>query len=374
MNTLVPPKITSMTWAILPSFLSEWSATLSTGTAPSAQEPGKNFYGSDVPDMTVQGGIAYIPIEGILLQRPNAIERGFGAMGYEDIIGMIDDAEADPNVHAVVFCFNSPGGSVAGMQGCAARIAAMTKPACAYCDGMMCSAAYALGSQVNNGIYLSSGAVTGSVGVIAAFVNYGQALKDAGIEANVLTSGAVKAAGHPAKQMEGGERAMLQSLLDAQGQSFRAMVKAKRSGIADSDLEGAVYDSNRAVQKGFADKVVSSLSEAAGKINGGAMSPEMQFRSNHALRAEFGTYAVFAAWKKAERQGRVFISKRGGTDTATSRRPPPKLSPTIAATMTGTDYAAQFLASRELQAEFTTVECYTAFMKAQRGGHIKLKK
>jgi len=37
-----------------------------------------------------------------------------------------------------------------------------------------------------------------------------------------------------------------------------------------------------------------------------------------------------------------------------------------------TTYAEQFAASKELQDEFGTVEVYTAYMKAQRGGHIKV--
>jgi hypothetical protein len=35
-------------------------------------------------------------------------------------------------------------------------------------------------------------------------------------------------------------------------------------------------------------------------------------------------------------------------------------------------YAEQFAASKELQDEFGTVEVYTAYMKAERGGHIKV--
>ena len=296
---------------------------------------------------------------------------------------MLEDAEANPNLAGILLNVSCAGGTVVGTPELAAQIAALTKPCVAYSDSLCCSSAYWLANAASGGFYVTSCAMTGSVGCIAQVQNIAGLLAASGIEVSTFTSGSLKAAGNPFKSMTDAERGHFQGLVNLMGLKFKSAIRAKRPGVADSDMEGQAFLGSDAVTRGIADGVVSGMSEAINKIrqpNDGNRRPnstlEAEWARSPQLRAEFNSFPVFKAFRQAERQGRVFVSQRGGTEAMTSRRPAPKLSSAITAPtpVAATDYAAQFKGSPAFQAEFGSEKVYSAFMKAQRGGHIKLKK
>jgi len=378
----ISPKISSQTFAILPSALAEWANTPFESVPAARGDEDTDFYGNSRPTLSIAGGIGYIPISGILLNNPNPVEKGYGAQGYDEISQMIGECESNPSVQGVVFCINSPGGSCTGLQECAATIRGMTKPASVFSNSMVCSAAFMLASQVNGEICLTPGATIGSVGVIAVFANYAAALQNEGVEANVLTSGLLKASGHPAKKMENGERSMLQSLIDAHGTAFRSAVKSKRPTIADDDMQGQVFDAATAVSKGFANRIVGGVqdtlpsdpNQAPGRgrdtlpsnPNRAATDYEAQWASSPELQRRFPAGAKsYAAFQRAEARHASRIPRSLAPAAPLSRPASPRTDAPAG------EYEAQWARSAQLQADFPDAKSYAAFKRAEAKGQAR---
>jgi ClpP class serine protease len=108
------------------------------GRAPLRAGNDVNFLGDSYPKMQIAGNVAIVPISGPLMSRPSFIERGLGAMGYDEIEGMLDTAVAS-GCKGIVLAVNSPGGAVGGMFELCEKIdgIAQTMPVCAVTDGVM---------------------------------------------------------------------------------------------------------------------------------------------------------------------------------------------------------------------------------------------
>lgn len=175
-------------------------------------------------------GIAIIGVTGVITRQ---CERGFSGerltQGQDELLRAIEAAQADPDVRALFFRINSPGGVVAGTKELADIIAASPKPAGAYADGQATSAAFWLASATGC-IYAPATSMLGSVGVISEVVSLSGYLKRQGIDVQLLAAGRWKTAGHRAEPLDDERRAYLQQHVDAMHAIFRADV-ARHLGI-----------------------------------------------------------------------------------------------------------------------------------------------
>ena len=98
-----------------------------------------------------EDGIAVIHVDGALSYRSNWLAYFFDEDTYNSIEAAFDECLADESVKGIVFDINSPGGEVNGCADLADKIfnARGSKPygIVARTGGMMCSAAYWLGSS-----------------------------------------------------------------------------------------------------------------------------------------------------------------------------------------------------------------------------------
>src|SRR5260364_110477 len=63
---------------------------------------------------TVIGGVALIPVHGVLMHKLGVLQSFWGMAGYDGLRQNIWRALADPEVHALALDIDSPGGMVAG--------------------------------------------------------------------------------------------------------------------------------------------------------------------------------------------------------------------------------------------------------------------
>lgn len=115
------------------------------------------------------GGIAVLPIEGVMAPKANLFTKVSGGFSSQMGIAQIESAIADNRVKGIILAIDSPGGSVFGTPelGAAIKELAAVKPIIAFTDGAMASAAYWAGSA-GNAIYASGPTVqVGSIGVVA---------------------------------------------------------------------------------------------------------------------------------------------------------------------------------------------------------------
>jgi len=117
---------------------------------------------------TVQAGVAVIEITGPITKGSSFLSFLFGGMTVDDISNAFAMALVDDAVQSILLLVNSPGGSILGVQELASQIyeGRGQKPITTYCDGVMASAAYWLGSASGK-VYISGQTnMIGHIGVI----------------------------------------------------------------------------------------------------------------------------------------------------------------------------------------------------------------
>lgn len=213
----------------------------------------------------VVAGAAVIPIKGVLIQRLGWLWHYgdmFGISGYDRIRLQFMTALADPNVDAIAFDIDSPGGEVAGCFDLVDTIyrARGTKPIAAILGESAYSAAYALASAADPGrLWVPRTGGTGSVGVIYMHLSIAEWLNKTGIKPTLVTKGAFKGEGSEFVDLSEDAIVRLQADVDAVGKLFDATV-ARNRGMAAKDVsntEAGTFLGSKGVDIGFADAVAA---------------------------------------------------------------------------------------------------------------------
>jgi len=209
----------------------------------------------------IVAGVAVIQVQGTLVQRTGALRPDSGMTGYDGIRQNLLTAMADPQVRAVAFDIDSPGGEVAGCFDLADQIFALrgVKPMWAILAEGAYSAAYALASATDR-ITLPRTGGAGSIGVITMLADLSRALGKDGIAVHFVTYGALKA--EEARAQYNGVSpdllARIQLEIDAVGELFVATV-ARNRRLSAADIraqQAACFHGAAAVDRGLADAVM----------------------------------------------------------------------------------------------------------------------
>lgn len=201
------------------------------------------------------GGVAVLPIEGVLAPKMNLFMEISGGSSTQMLTQQVESAIADPRVKALVLSVDSPGGSVLGTPELAAAVRELSalKPIVAVTDGTMASAAYWLASATN-AIYASGPTVmVGSIGVVASHTYTPQQ----GRQTTEITAGAYKRinSGHQPLSAEGA--AYMQGQVDHLYEVFVDTVAANRGTTPEIVLEhmadGRVFIGRQALEAGLID-------------------------------------------------------------------------------------------------------------------------
>ncbi len=210
----------------------------------------------DKPAFKIVDGVAIVPMYGICGRRLSDIDMACGGVDVERVARLLQDADADSTVQAIVLDVASPGGSVAGVAACADAVRKLTKPTVVFCDEMCASAAYWICSQAT-AIVCSQTAELGSIGVYCAYLDESVAYDRSGRRVDVITSGAYKGAGVPGTSLSEDQRADMQRNIDTLAEIFKATVLEARPLISPEILDGRVFVGSEAVTQGLADQVGS---------------------------------------------------------------------------------------------------------------------
>lgn len=105
-----------------------------------------------------------------------------GPLGMSTLARYVQALGNDPNVDAVVFKIDSPGGQVYGTQSLADAIKQCPKPTVSLCDdGLMCSAAYWVGASCDRILATHETCTIGSIGVMASWADKSGKLEKEGV-------------------------------------------------------------------------------------------------------------------------------------------------------------------------------------------------
>lgn len=171
----------------------------------------------------------------------------------------------DERVKAIVVRVDSPGGGVAASQEIYQELQRLRQDKHKKIVVSMGSVAASGGYYVScaaDQVVANPGTVTGSIGVIAEWYNYGSLLNWAGLKPQVIKSGALKDIGSPVREMTEEERQVLQGMVDRLYNQFVGVVVAARSGKQGLDeakirqlADGRVFTGDEALQNGFVDEL-----------------------------------------------------------------------------------------------------------------------
>jgi len=214
----------------------------------------------DLPAMTIDNGVAVIPIRGAVAQGVSGFEKLFGIVDMLDVSQELRDAQADASVKAIVLDIDSPGGTYNGTPELAAQVAATTKPTFAFIGGCGASAAYMIASGADN-ILATPSATVGQVGTVAVYQSVARRLEAEGVDVTVIASDTLKTAGHPLVEMTPEHFDFLKSRIAQATDVFRGFVADHRPAIAEADLHGQFYFGSEAAPRGFIDATAANLAE-----------------------------------------------------------------------------------------------------------------
>lgn len=206
--------------------------------------------------VTVRDGVATIPIIGPIFRYADMFTELSGGVTLDALAMDLHAALETPEVKAIVFAIDSPGGEVNGLAEMADMIyaAQLRKPTVAYIGGMGASAAYYFASAAQT-VVVDRSALVGSIGTILT-VDDPEA-DDSG-EITFVASQSPKKLMDPATA-DGADE--LQNLVDALAAVFIADV-ARYRGVSEATVlaqfgQGGILVGQAAVAAGLADRLGS---------------------------------------------------------------------------------------------------------------------
>lgn len=298
-----------------------------------------------------QGGIAVLPIQGVIANKANLMTRVSGGASAQMLTQQVASMRSDPRVRGAVLDFDTPGGSVFGIPALAAEIRALAaeKPTASVSTGMMASAGYWTGSAAN-AVYLSGSTDhVGSIGVVATH-SYNPA-RQGGAQVTEVTAGRYKRMISDTGPLTQEGRAYLQAQVDELYRAFVEAVADNRRASVDDVLEhmadGRTFIGRQAIEAGLADGIatVDAIVEQM------ATSPDKFTQRRRATFALGG------------------ITESSASAGATPAGSEPATTTTEAQTMTPTEAAATFAAENPEAAALLRAEGRDAEMKRVQDVH-----
>jgi signal peptide peptidase SppA len=207
-------------------------------------------------------GVAVVNANGALVHKTafdmNASEL---LLGYNDLAAAMEHAADNPDIHAVLQVWDSPGGEVQGAFEYAQRVFDLRgkKPMYSIADGMAASAAM-LGASATHQVAVTETGYVGSIGVVMRHVNMRRAVEQAGFDVDHIYAGAHKVDGNPIGPLTPAVRAAYQAQIDDIYSMF-VSVMSRHMNLPEEavrNTEARVFMGKAAVDAGLAARVTTT--------------------------------------------------------------------------------------------------------------------
>jgi len=183
------------------------------------------FFSNDGLDMPRAEGVAVIRVDGVIAGTGDYYS---GVVTPEYFLDLLEQAEDDDRVKAILLRVDSPGGTVAASEEISAYVKEATKPVVISIGDVGASGAYMVSSQADE-IWANPGSSVGSIGVIAEIPNVETLLDTVGVEFQVITAGKYKDTGSPYRPLTKEERALIQGEVEeAYGQFIDIVAEGRK--------------------------------------------------------------------------------------------------------------------------------------------------
>jgi protease-4 len=207
------------------------------------------FSDENSPGLSLSGNqVAALRVEGTLTDSTEFVDQ-------------LKDFGNRSSVKSVVIRINSPGGGVAASQEMYEAIrkfrAETKKKVVVSMASVAASGGYYIACAADK-IFANPGTVTGSIGVIAEWYNYGDLLRWAKMQSIVIKTGTFKDAGSPTRPLTNEERAYFQSLINNMYSQFVSAVASSRKMKEEAVrklADGRVFTGQEAKTNGLVDEL-----------------------------------------------------------------------------------------------------------------------
>ena len=201
------------------------------------------------------GNVALIPIKGVIIADSDGEFLFESILSSTETIELIKKADTNPNIKAIVFEINSPGGSAVASDEIAAAIKKTNKTTVAWIREIGASGAYWAASACDY-VVANRMSLTGSIGVIASYLEFAGLLEDHNVSYRRLVAGKYKDIGSPFKKMNENEELLFQKSLNKIHDYFIEEVVENR-GLTEQEKirisDGLFYIGSEAKELGLVD-------------------------------------------------------------------------------------------------------------------------
>ena len=172
------------------------------------------FIGADVESL--DGNVAIISIDGVILGSDGSDYLFESVASSDDIVELVEEADKNPSIKAIIFEINSPGGSPVASEEIANAILKTNKTTVAWIRDIGTSGAYWAASASEH-VVASRASITGSIGVIGSYIEFPGLLERYNVTYRRLVAGKYKDIGSPYREMTSEEQAIFQKMIDELG-------------------------------------------------------------------------------------------------------------------------------------------------------------
>jgi len=224
----------------------------------------------------VKGKVGVICIFGPMDQRLTAEMEKAGGTPLDFVSRALDSLLGNAAIGAIVLLFDSPGGSIYGVEELSDKIFAARdqKPIYAMVDSLMCSAAYWIGTAASM-VICTPGGICGSVGCYIMHIDESKALEDEGLKVTMVSAGKYKVEHSSHTPLTDEAKADLQGRVDAIYDKFTLALKRNRAtsieNVRQNYGQGRVLMADDALRAGMVDRVMT-FDELIGKLTGGTVT------------------------------------------------------------------------------------------------------
>ncbi|QUH22876.1 signal peptide peptidase SppA [Methanobacterium alkalithermotolerans] len=196
---------------------------------------------------SASGSIAVIPIYGQIAYSPSSL-MGSSVSNPDVIKELIQNANQDVNVKAILLEVNSPGGSPVASEEIMESVQNSEKPVVVWISDTGASGAYLVASGADR-IVASPSSWVGSIGVLVDLIDLSRLYDREGINKYAIKGGEYKDMGADYRELTPEEKEMMQNMVDEEYDYFieqvaknRNLSKSYVAGIA----EGKIYTGRQA--------------------------------------------------------------------------------------------------------------------------------
>ena len=202
---------------------------------------------SDEEKSSNNARIGVVEVEGVIMDAKKTIE-------------LLDAAEKDKQIEAIILRVNSPGGAVGPTQEIYEEIVRIDKkkPIYGSFGAIAASGGYYIGSATRK-IWATPGTLTGSIGVIMEFMDLSKLYEFAKVAPQTVKAGRYKDVGSHARAMTAEESDMMNKLIAGVHQQFIGDIMKKRSAKIKGDIkeiaQGQIFSGEVAKEIGLVDEL-----------------------------------------------------------------------------------------------------------------------